>query len=364
MSDKVTFSKLVEELAEETGTSQTLSHDFVSSLTDIVVHSAIESGKSSITNFGSFSVVNVAARNGVNPRTGESIVIPAHQRLSFSPYKALENTVNAPYAHLEATLIEGEDKADSSAQPETISTTKPHAPLPSGEDPEEDTDANEMDASESSDQEEKTETPVFKRPGKEEEKSGNLQNVVVLISILLLVVVGLWFFVFRNTSDSQLAEQEKTPPPVETPADPTPNPPPVVDQTATDSDTPQESELLVEEAPEPVQTEIVKENAPSNYVVSSGEWIYDIARKNYNQPTFWPLIFEANFSSSQDPDLIIPGKSLEIPEISDTQNLTQNDRTRLASALRVVSEAYANAGKPEQAQNYSRMATKFSTQGN
>lgn len=365
MSDKVTFSRLVEELSEKTGTSQTLSHDFISGLTDIVIHSAIESGKSSLTNFGSFSVVNVAARNGVNPRTGESIVIPAHQRLSFSPYKALEKTVNAPFANLEATMIEDEDKTGSSAQPEITSTTKPLSPLPSGEDPEDGNTHKDIDIdidiedSESSDQEEKTEATVFKRPGKEEEKSGNLQNVVIIISLLLLVVVGLWFFVFRDISEPQIAEQTP-PPPVETPADPTPNPPPAVDQTATDSDTPEESEVVDEEASEPEQAQIVEENTPANYVVSSGEWIYDIARKNYNQPTFWPLIFEANFSSSQDPDLIIPGKSLEIPEITDTQNLTQNDRTRLASALRIVSEAYANAGKSEQAQNYSRMAANFS----
>ncbi|MBO6522868.1 MAG: HU family DNA-binding protein [Balneolaceae bacterium] len=357
MSDKVTFSKLVEELAEKTGTTQTLSHDFVSSLTGIVINSAMESGKSSITNFGSFSVVDVAARNGVNPRTGESIVIPAHQRLSFSPYKALESTVNAPFAHLEATVIQDDDENDSPTQPET--TTKPLAPLPFGEDSEEGEADKKMDDPESSDQEEKTETPVFKRPGKEEEKSGNLQNVLILIVVFLLVILGLWYFVFRDTSKPQVAEQTP-PPPIETPADPTPNPPPAVDQTATDSDTPEESQIIDEEAPEPEQVEIVEENVPSNYVVSSGEWIYDIARRNYNQPTFWPLIFEANFSPDQDPDLIIPGKELKIPEIADAQNLTQNDRERLASALRLVSEAYANAGKSDQAENYRRMAAKFS----
>ncbi len=360
MSDKVTFSKLVDELAEKTEISQTLSHDFISGLTDIVIDSAIESGKSSITNFGSFSVVDVAARNGVNPRTGESIVIPAHQRLSFSPYKALETTVNAPFAHLEATVIEDKDETDSSAQPETTSTTKPLPPLTSsGEDLEEDGASKEIDGPESSDQVEKAEAPVFKRPGKEEEKSGNLQNVLILVVVLLLVILGLWYFVFRDTSDPQVAEQTP-PPPVETPADPTPNPPPATDQTATNSDTPEESEVPNEKAPEPEQVEIIEQTVPSNYVVSSGEWIYDIARKNYNQPTFWPLIFEANFSSSQDPDLIIPGKELKIPEIEDAQNLTQNDRERLASALRLVSEAYANAGKSEQAESYKRMAANFS----
>ncbi len=361
MSDKITFSKLVEELADKTGTSQTLSHDFITELTDIVIESALDSGKSSITNFGSFKIVDVAARNGVNPRTGESIVIPAHQRLSFSPYKALENTVNAPFAHLEAEVIEDEDndKVDSSLPSEIKTSAKPLAPLPEKEEVKEDEIKDEENEPEASDTKEESEAPVFKRPGKEEGKSGNLQNVLILIIVLLLVVVGLWYFVFRDTSEPQIAEQTP-PPPVETPADPTPNPPPAVDQTATDPDTPEESEVMDVEVPVQEQIDIIEEATPANYVVSPGEWIYNIARKNYNRPTFWPLIFEANFSSSQDPDLIIPGKELKIPEIADTQNLTQNDRARLAYALRVVSEAYANAGKSEQAENYERMATKFS----
>lgn len=357
MSDKITFSQLVEELAAQTDSSQTLSHDFISRLTDMVVSNAIESGKSSITNFGSFTVVDVAARNGVNPQTGEPIVIPAHQRLSFSPYKALENTVNAPFSGLEATIIEEESSSQNTSNKKE---PKPEAvPLKKPDKDEEQEETLTEDAELSEEKEKKSEAPVFKRPGKQEEKAGNLQNILLIIVVLLMVVVALWFFVFRDTSEPMVAEQ--TPPPVEVPADPTPNPPPAADQTATNSDIPDEAEVLTESSPEQETINTpVEASAPSDYVVSSGEWMYDIARKNYNQPTFWPLIFEANFSSSQDPDLIIPGKALKLPEIQNPQNPTATDRARLASAHRVVSEAYANAGKAEQAKNYERMAVRFS----
>ncbi|MFV1884802.1 MAG: HU family DNA-binding protein [Balneola sp.] len=352
MSDKVTFSQLVEELAAQTDSSQTLSHDFVSSLTDMVVSTAIESGKASITNFGSFTVVDVAARNGVNPQTGESIVIPAHQRLSFCPYKALENTVNAPFSGLEATIIEEESDSQNTPIKET-----PKAEPVSLKEPDEEEEPQETlpeDAERAEEKEKKPEAPVFKRPGKQQEKAGNVQNILLIIVVLLMVVVALWFFVFRDTSEPMVAEQ--APPPVEVPADPTPNPPPAADQTATETEVPQEPEVQEEESPDIALEEVIH----GNYVVSPGEWIYDIARKEYTKPTFWPLIFEANFTVSQDPDLITPGKTLVLPIIENPRNLTPEDRTRLAAAHRVVSEAYANAGNQEQAQNYARMAARFS----
>ena len=358
MSNKITFSKIVEELASQTGSSQTLSHDFVSGLTNMLITNALDSGKASLTSFGSFTVVDVAARNGVNPQSGETIVIPAHKRLSFSPYKALEKRVNAPFSNLEATVIEEEEDSPSSVKPET-SAPLPLPSLSKEETPE--VIEEEQPSSEAQEDKEPEEAPVFKRPGKEDEQSGNFQNAIILIVVLILVVLGLWYFVFRDTPEPQITEQQ-TPPPVEVPADPTPNPPPVVDQTATDSDTPEEVPVQEEAPVQQESVNVVDESSsePVTYVVSRDEWIYDIARRTYSKPAFWPLIFEANFSVSQDPDLIIPGKTLTLPEIEDPQNPTQNDRARLAAAHRVVSEAYANAGKSDQAKNYERMAARFS----
>lgn len=44
--------------------------------------------------FGSFSAVKRAAREGRNPRTGQSLKIPASTRPKFSPGKALKDAVN------------------------------------------------------------------------------------------------------------------------------------------------------------------------------------------------------------------------------------------------------------------------------
>lgn len=47
-----------------------------------------------ITNFGTFRVVERAARRGVNPATGEPMTIPAHHTVTFTPAPALEQVVN------------------------------------------------------------------------------------------------------------------------------------------------------------------------------------------------------------------------------------------------------------------------------
>ena len=45
------------------------------------------------TGFGSFKVIERAARKGRNPRTGMEINIPAGKAVKFTPGKALKDTV-------------------------------------------------------------------------------------------------------------------------------------------------------------------------------------------------------------------------------------------------------------------------------
>ncbi|GAB5410392.1 MAG: hypothetical protein BalsKO_27570 [Balneolaceae bacterium] len=315
MSKKITFNKLIEELSEQTNTSQTLSNDFVSKLTDLVIDTSVKTGKASITNLGSFKVVEVAARNGVNPQTGEVIVIPSHRRLSFFPYKSLENSVNAPFANLEATFVE----------------------------------------------EEKIPPSVFKNQKKESDSSRLAPIIFASIVALLVVVVGVWFFFFRGSNEPQLVQQ--TPTPVEQPVQTTTPVETSVANSEVKEENANQSAIVKQAARDelPVETGLV-DSAPlgtSSHVVEKGEWFYDIARNTYKIPAFWPLIFEANFSDSQDPDILKPDKILAVPSIENPLNPTFDDRTKLSKAALTVSKAYSNAGKTDKALAYEQMARRF-----
>ena len=101
MSKKITFSELIKAFAESNGITQQKAEEMIRGVFDLVIDDLEENGKASITNFGSFELKDVAERAGINPQTKEEIVIPAHKKVSFKPFKALEQTVNAPFAGLE-----------------------------------------------------------------------------------------------------------------------------------------------------------------------------------------------------------------------------------------------------------------------
>ncbi len=58
------------------------------------ISSTLEKGESiSLVGFGSFKVVERAAREGRNPSTGEKMQIPASKAVKFTPSKSLKERV-------------------------------------------------------------------------------------------------------------------------------------------------------------------------------------------------------------------------------------------------------------------------------
>lgn len=66
----------------------------VNQVLDTLQRAIVEHGSLKIQGFGVFEVVDVAARERRNPRTGESIPIPAHKAVKFRPGKELREAVN------------------------------------------------------------------------------------------------------------------------------------------------------------------------------------------------------------------------------------------------------------------------------
>lgn len=47
-------------------------------------------GQATVRGFGTFKVKGMAARTARNPRTGEAVSVPAHNKLTFKPAKTLK----------------------------------------------------------------------------------------------------------------------------------------------------------------------------------------------------------------------------------------------------------------------------------
>lgn len=84
---------IIKKVAENTGMTQKDVTVIVDAFVDAVMDS-IKDGKVSISGFGTFEVVERAARIGRNPKTGLEIEIPASKSPKFKPAKAFKDFVN------------------------------------------------------------------------------------------------------------------------------------------------------------------------------------------------------------------------------------------------------------------------------
>ena len=88
---KEEFSKHIAQLHNIT---QKDAHDVIDIFTSSVID-AIEQGKEiSLVGFGHFSIGKISARTGRNPRTGESLNIPAYNQPKFKVGQKLKDAVN------------------------------------------------------------------------------------------------------------------------------------------------------------------------------------------------------------------------------------------------------------------------------
>jgi DNA-binding protein HU-beta len=87
-------SQLVEAVASDSGLTKTDSARAIESLLDTVTKTLKKGDEVSITGFGKFSVVKRAARQGVNPRTGERVKIKASKAPKFSAGAGLKQAVS------------------------------------------------------------------------------------------------------------------------------------------------------------------------------------------------------------------------------------------------------------------------------
>jgi len=84
---------LVNLVSEKTGISKKAAGKAQKAVTE-AISSALEKGDSvSLIGFGSFKVIERAAREGRNPSTGEKMKIPASKGVKFTPSKVLKERV-------------------------------------------------------------------------------------------------------------------------------------------------------------------------------------------------------------------------------------------------------------------------------
>lgn len=88
-------TELIAAMAEKAEISKKDAEKVLSAFTNIVADTLVDGDKVAITGFGTFEVVERAARTGRNPKTGEAIEIAASKSPKFKAGKALKDAVKA-----------------------------------------------------------------------------------------------------------------------------------------------------------------------------------------------------------------------------------------------------------------------------
>ena len=94
MSKTWTKNDLIEKIQSEIGISLSDSSKIFEEIIEEILSSLENGNDVKISNFGTFSVKDRAARTGRNPETGEEIQIAAAKIPSFKAGKALKDAVN------------------------------------------------------------------------------------------------------------------------------------------------------------------------------------------------------------------------------------------------------------------------------
>mgnify|MGYP001639650930 FL=1 len=92
--DVMTKADLIDKIAANANLTKAAAERVLNAFLASLESALVKDAKLTITGFGTFLVEERKARQGRNPRTGESLTIPACKVLKFRPGKMLKDAIN------------------------------------------------------------------------------------------------------------------------------------------------------------------------------------------------------------------------------------------------------------------------------
>ena len=326
MSEKITFKELVDLIAKQSDQSQNSANSFISELVQIIESGLKTDGHVSISGFGKFELRWMNERLGTNPQTGEKMTIPGQNKVVFKPFKSLREDVNSPYSHLESEVIKLKKektrevvvplmrKTEGDESVDDLIFEKEHPYKKQRE------DSNRgLTASPEAPPSSTTYSPKRPDPAliKEVQDKGTFNWSFAAAGIIALLAFLLLFYLIQRTPETDtppLTSQTEVPVTVEPE-------PAQIDQTETE--VPIEAEPIPEDG---LQTEFELQD----YQMSPGESLWSVAESELGNPYLWPVIYHVNRHVIDDPNAIPLATELEIPVISDSENLSPFENNQVA----------------------------------
>ncbi|MBU0559130.1 MAG: HU family DNA-binding protein [Bacteroidetes bacterium] len=295
MNEKISYHELVNIIAAETGASKELIEQLLTETVSLTREGLERDGNVHLSGFGHFKLRWNKPRVGRNPQTGEELEIPGRYLVNFRAEAKLRDFINRKYAHLKPRLIEEEPAQESFIEPDPKVSVIPEI-IP------------------------KKEKIIVT---KEEKKSSRKWGWILVPLILIL----LFFFFFPlNTGDDLEISKSK-----------------VSEETTNESELGKDQDAGISEDQISESIEAESEAAEvtgipgGTHTVASGDVLWSISEKYYQQGNLWPNIYRVNMSNIADPDSLTLGSKIIIPPLQgEMGNLSKAD-------LKDISEGFGEA---------------------
>ncbi|WP_338832648.1 HU family DNA-binding protein [Bradyrhizobium sp. 27S5] len=89
-----TANEIAEKIAAENDLTKVQAKTIVDTVFKAIADAAVSGAETSLPGFGKFKVKDSPAREGRNPSTGATIAIAASRKLTFTPAKAIKESLN------------------------------------------------------------------------------------------------------------------------------------------------------------------------------------------------------------------------------------------------------------------------------
>jgi nucleoid DNA-binding protein len=110
MNNRLTIKELAIELVKSSGKDQESIERFLNEFITVISENIFTDRFVQVKGIGTFKIIQVEKRESIDVNTKERIIIPEHDKLTFSPEKDLKEVVNKPFSFFES--IEINDDSD------------------------------------------------------------------------------------------------------------------------------------------------------------------------------------------------------------------------------------------------------------
>lgn len=312
MNPTITTHELSELIVKRSGMKKKDALAILRAIPEIIEEGVLRDGEVRVKGLGTFRMKWIQERVGRNPKTGETVRIPPHNRLVLLPEQSLKDYLNRDLQLLTYEVIDEEESTMPEPAAVTIEDKKPKRHI----------------------------------------------HWIVPVAIVIIAILSVVFY-FRNFYDAGERRQESEDKSQEIIADSA--------ELAIDSgqlavggqqSETQEHSNLETQAPVTQNTEPETRN-PYPVKVSEGKRYFQLAREAYGNPFLWVLIFDANKEKSPNPDILVSGTDVIIPRIEGKPyNLTRNDSLAVSKGYTAVYEYYQGRNDPR-AEEFFHVAEKY-----